>query len=43
MTIKIINRKYLIGGKWIRLEEMRGLKLVGWKIAIFNYEVRLYI
>ena len=43
MTIKIVDRKYLIGDKWLRFKIMRGIKLVGWKIAIGRYEIRFYL
>ena len=43
MTIKIVDRKYLIGGKWIRFQVMRGVEKVGWKVAIGRYELRLYL
>ena len=43
MTIKLIDRKYLIGGKWVRFEKMRGIKLVGYKIAVGRYEFRFYL
>jgi len=44
MDIRIVDRKYLIGGKWIRFEKMQGVKkLVGWKIAIGRYEIRFYL
>jgi hypothetical protein len=42
MNIKIVDRKYLIGGKWIRFEKMRFVKAVGYKIAIGRYEIRFY-
>lgn len=41
-NIKIVNRKYLISNKFIRFEKMVGLKLIGYKIAIGFYEIRLY-
>lgn len=43
MTIRIVDRKYLIGGKWLRFQVMRGVKLVGYKIAIGRYEIRFYL
>jgi len=43
MNIRIVDRKYLIAGKWIRFQKMSGLKLVGWKIAIGRYEIRVYL
>lgn len=43
MNIKIVDRKYLIGGKWFRYEIMKGVKLIGYKIAIGRYEIRLYL
>jgi hypothetical protein len=43
MTIKIVDRRYLVGGKWLRFQKMKGVKLVGWKIAIGRYEIRLYL
>jgi 2-keto-4-pentenoate hydratase len=42
MNISIVNRKYLIGNKWIRLEKMKGVRLVGYKLALGIYEIRLY-
>lgn len=42
INIVIINRKYLIGGKWVRFEKMIGVKLNGYKIAIGKYEIRFY-
>lgn len=42
MKIRIVDRKYSIGGKWLRFEVMQGVKLVGWKIAIGRYEIRFY-
>jgi hypothetical protein len=43
MTIKIVDRRYLVGGKWLRFQKMKGVKLVGWKIAIGRYEIRFYL
>ena len=43
MNIKIVDRKYLIGGKWFRFQVMQGVRLVGWKIAIGRYEIRFYL
>ena len=43
MDIKIVDRKYLIGGKLLRFQVMRGIRLVGWKIAIGRYEIRFYL
>ena len=42
MEIRIINRKYLIGGKWIRFQKMKWIKSIGFKIAIGKYEIRFY-
>ena len=41
MKIKIVNRKYIIK-KLIRFEKMVGVKLLGYKLAIGKYEIRLY-
>jgi len=42
MVIKFVNRKYTIK-YWIRFQKLRGInKIIGFKIAIFNYEIRLY-
>ena len=41
--VKIVDRKYIIGGKWLRFQKMQGVKLVGWKIAIGRYEIRFYL
>lgn len=43
MEIRIVDRKYLIGGKWFRFQVMKSLKLVGYKVAFGRYEVRLYL
>lgn len=43
MNIRIVDRKYLIGGKRFRFQKMRGIKLLGWKIAIGRYEIRFYL
>ena len=43
MDIKIVDRKHLIGGKLLRFQVMRGIRLVGWKIAIGRYEIRFYL
>jgi hypothetical protein len=43
MDIRIIDRKYLIGGKWLRFEKMKGIFFYGWKIAIGRYEIRFYL
>lgn len=42
MTIKIVNRKYLIGNKLFRFQKMKGIKSIGFKIAIGKYEIRFY-
>ena len=42
MKLTIVNRKYVIGGKWFRFEKMLGITPVGWKLAIGKYEIRLY-
>ena len=42
MQILIVNRKYLVGGKWFRYQRMKGVKDIGFKIAIGRYEVRFY-
>ncbi len=42
MKLKIINRRYLIGGKWFRYQRMKGVKDLGFKIAIGKYEFRFY-
>lgn len=43
MTLKIIDRKYLIGGKWFRFQVMKHWKLIGFKAAFWRYEIRLYL
>lgn len=42
MKLKIIDRRYLIGGKWFRYQKMKGVKYIGFKIAIGRYEFRFY-
>ena len=42
MKLKIVNRKYLIGGKWFRYQRMIGVKDLGFKIVIGKYEFRFY-
>jgi hypothetical protein len=42
MKLKIVDRKYSVGGKWLRFQTMRGIKIVGWKIAFFRFELRIY-
>jgi len=42
MELAIINRRYKIGS-WLRFQKMQGVGLVGWKMCIGKYEVRLYI
>lgn len=42
MVLKIVDRKYLIGGKWFRYQRMNGVKDIGFKIAIGRYEFRFY-
>ena len=41
--IKLVDRKYLIGGKWFRSQKMRGVNLIGFKIAIGRFEIRYYL
>lgn len=42
MVIRLINRKYTIK-YWIIFQKLRGInKIIGFKIAIFNFEIRLY-
>jgi uncharacterized membrane protein (DUF373 family) len=43
MNIIFVNRKYIVGGKWLRFEKMKGIKLIGFKIAIGKFEVRIYL
>ena len=44
MEIIIVDRKYLLGGKWFRFQRLRGAtKYLGFKIAIGRYEIRFYI
>jgi hypothetical protein len=43
MRIRIVNRKYLIGGKWFRFEKMMNIQCIGYKFAIGKFEIRLYI
>ena len=42
MKIRIVDRKYLIGGKWFRFQRMKGIKYYGFKIAVGRYEFRFY-
>lgn len=42
MKLIVINRRYLIGGKWFRYQRMKGVKDLGFKIAISKYEFRFY-
>lgn len=41
MNIKIVDRKYKLG-RWFRFQKMKGIKTLGYKIALFKYEIRLY-
>ena len=43
MDIKIVDRKYLVGGKWIRFHAMSAVKRIGYVIAIGRYEIRFYL
>jgi hypothetical protein len=43
MKLKIVNRKYIVGGKWLRFEVMRGFGKVGYKVAVWHYELRIYL
>lgn len=43
MKLKIVDRKYKVGGKWIRFERMKGVKLIGYKLAIHRFEIRIYL
>ena len=43
MKLKLVDRKYIIGGRIFRFCKMKGIKLIGWKIAIGRYELRLYL
>lgn len=43
MNVKVVDRKYIIGGRWLRFEVMRGVMLVGWKVAVGRYEIRFYL
>ena len=44
MKLIIVNRIYLIGGKWFRYHRMIGvgMKNLGFKIGIGKYEFRFY-
>lgn len=42
MDLVIVNRKYLLGGKWFRYQRMKGVKDLGFLIAIGRYEFRFY-
>lgn len=42
MKIKIVDRKYRINNLSFRFSKMRGVKLIGYKISIFRYEIRFY-
>ncbi len=39
MNLVIVDRKYLIGGKWFRLRLVKGIVFI---IAIGRYEFRFY-
>ena len=42
MRINLVDRKYPVG-KWLRFQTMKGCeKLVGWKLVIYRWEIRLY-
>lgn len=42
MKINIVNRKYIIC-KFFRLEKIQGIQgFIGYKIAIWKYEIRIY-
>lgn len=48
MKVKIINRKYILAGKLFRFKKMRGvssvsINIIGYKICIGRYELRLYL
>jgi len=43
MGIRIVDRKYLIGGKWFRFQVMKHWKLIGYKLVFGRYEIRLYL
>lgn len=44
MEFLIVNRKYMVGGKFIRFGKMNnGVKTVGYKIAVWHYELRMYL
>lgn len=40
MKFTFVDRKYLIGGKWLRYQNFKNNK--GFKIAILRYEFRFY-
>jgi len=42
MRIKIVDRKYPIG-RWLRFLKMQGVQLIGYKLAIYKYELRIYL
>jgi hypothetical protein len=42
LGIKIVNRHYLIGGKYFRFEKMKSPFCKAFKVAIGKYEVRFY-
>lgn len=42
MPLKIIDRKYCLKEKWFRYQKMKGIKYLGFKIAIGRYEFRFY-
>jgi len=41
MKIRIVNRKYIIK-KFFRFEKMKGVTIIGFKIAIGKYEIRYF-
>ena len=42
MKVVLVDRKYLIGGKCIRYQRMKGVVDFGFKIAIGRYELRFF-
>ena len=42
ISIRIVDRKYLVGGKFFRFEKMGRRSIVGYKLALFKYEIRFY-
>ncbi|QIG62313.1 hypothetical protein [Tenacibaculum phage JQ] len=42
MRLIVVNRRYLLRGKFFRYNRMKGVKDLGFKFAIGIYEFRFY-